>query len=1039
MPRSTRTTGGRHSEQSREYDTQSLTESVTQYPIENGRTYHKYHEGSYVYPNDEREMNRLDMQHHMCKLLTGGRLFFAPLRNPRQIVDIGTGSGIWAIELASIFPRAQITGTDLSPCQPDEVPENVHFIVDDCTEDEWLWHRNSLDYIHSGHMSGALPSYKDLLRKMFDHLKPGGWAECQEFDTMVKCDDGTMPPLTDALGAYPFQDWCDLQIRAAQSTDPPRQYRVAHRIARGMRDVGFVDVQEYIFKAPVNPWSSDPHLHTIGKWNESNILEALSGWSYKPLKALSWSKPEIEVFLAQVRQSVQDRRVHAYFDFHACAYRHAIRPTTTTTATADHVWINDELLASTFRRFTSGQRRHESRVPGPLEARRRLAKRRNTALASVAGPGILDDVACLFGRNGREHMKWTNGQGRPSVNQFSSPNAPAPLEDFYNETVGPFESGNPFFISPNVWNTNEEVPENRSIEEQLQDCRTVNELKYVVRVLNLDLRREPEYSRLIFDHLMSLFVSHQTSVHELLLFLDDRNLNIPGAGNYLGVVEHYVSRGVQWKEHDPLFDAVIRAFELGLIPAAEIRDIVERLSDINAFRRKTGSFLTKLYRSIWDAIGRCGIYGHRDLDAAIFDSWLGAILQSGTQSDYRLARTILLDAGHGVPDPSLWLQKFISRWLEDSHGLTVHPHNDGDYVAKFLAPFGADLVSQSLISVTKGLVTSGEAQLLKRWAEWLPKVQNVSDIVSSPVWADVGVLHSSTSHQAPMSPRHQILQRLWLLHTIWMGGGVRRAGRHPTIHSLHRLYDMARREGNEDLWNNFIKGIHDLKLPWKDLKSAVYYMRRQVVLETPRSGTSGTALQRFESKPLSFPDIFADPRASQAASHVFFHNMEKMIRRIDITSPAFLENALLIARTGDTSKLWTIVRILRSHTPLKIAISQSWHRPDPADMTLVRHPARPRSPYHPEPHACLEMIHMLATAFATSEQIHPRRAFSLVYWLSGFCYQHGAPIRPKLARSLYHAGIVRFRREGLRISTEQYNWIWDVVERAESPELMRNR
>ncbi|KAL5343632.1 S-adenosyl-L-methionine-dependent methyltransferase [Aspergillus crustosus] len=322
MPRSSRTPGGRHSEPNREYDTQSLTASVTEYPIENGRTYHRYHEGSYVYPNDEREMDRLDMQHHMCKLLTGGRLFFAPIIHPRKILDIGTGSGIWPIELASIFPHAQITGTDLSPCQPTEVPENVHFIVDDITEDEWLWEPNSLDYIHTGHLSGALPSYKDVLRKMYKHLKPGAWAEIHEFDTLVKCDDDTMPPLDESqFSTYPFQDWCDLQIQSGHATDPPRQFRVAQRLARGMKDLGFVDVEERIFKAPVNPWSSDPHLRTIGQWNETNILEALSGWSYKPLATLGWSKPEIEVFLVNVRRSVKDRRVHAYFNFHVITGR----------------------------------------------------------------------------------------------------------------------------------------------------------------------------------------------------------------------------------------------------------------------------------------------------------------------------------------------------------------------------------------------------------------------------------------------------------------------------------------------------------------------------------------------------------------------------------------------------------------------------------------------------------------------------------------------------------------------------------------------
>lgn len=157
---------------------------------------------------------------------------------------------------------------------------------------------------------------------MYSHLRPGGWAEIHEFDTMVRCDDGTMPPLDESsFSTYPFQDWCDLQIQSGQVTDPPRQWRVAHRLARGMKEMGFVDVQERIFKAPVNRWPTDPHLRNIGQWMESNILEGLSGWSYKPLRLLGWSKAEIEVFLVNVRRSVQDTSVHAYFNFHVIVGR----------------------------------------------------------------------------------------------------------------------------------------------------------------------------------------------------------------------------------------------------------------------------------------------------------------------------------------------------------------------------------------------------------------------------------------------------------------------------------------------------------------------------------------------------------------------------------------------------------------------------------------------------------------------------------------------------------------------------------------------
>lgn len=90
---------------------------------------------------------------------------------------------------------------------------------------------------------------------------------------------------------------------------------------------------------------------------------------------------------------------------------------TNSISVSDHVWISQELLTSTFRSFARGQRRHGSQVPGPLEARRRLAKRRNTALASVTGSGPFDDPSCLFGENGKEHKRFgLEGPSLPGEN-----------------------------------------------------------------------------------------------------------------------------------------------------------------------------------------------------------------------------------------------------------------------------------------------------------------------------------------------------------------------------------------------------------------------------------------------------------------------------------------------------------------------------------------------------------------------------------------------------------------------------------------------
>lgn len=57
-----------------------------------------FHPG-YKFPNDEREQDRLDMFHHIFKLLLGGQLFLASVpEGPLRALDIENGTGIWAIE-----------------------------------------------------------------------------------------------------------------------------------------------------------------------------------------------------------------------------------------------------------------------------------------------------------------------------------------------------------------------------------------------------------------------------------------------------------------------------------------------------------------------------------------------------------------------------------------------------------------------------------------------------------------------------------------------------------------------------------------------------------------------------------------------------------------------------------------------------------------------------------------------------------------------------------------------------------------------------
>ncbi|RKK16788.1 hypothetical protein BFJ66_g14964 [Fusarium oxysporum f. sp. cepae] len=85
----------------------SLNSSVLNYKYENGRRYHAFREGAYLVPNDDEEQDRMDLGHHIYRLVLGGDLFLAPIGDKvKRVLDLGTGTGIWAMDFAEYtFPH----------------------------------------------------------------------------------------------------------------------------------------------------------------------------------------------------------------------------------------------------------------------------------------------------------------------------------------------------------------------------------------------------------------------------------------------------------------------------------------------------------------------------------------------------------------------------------------------------------------------------------------------------------------------------------------------------------------------------------------------------------------------------------------------------------------------------------------------------------------------------------------------------------------------------------------------------------------------
>lgn len=83
----------------------------------------------YHLPIDGEEQDRMDFQHHGYKIILDGNISIVPFESPpKWVLDIGTGTGIWALEFAALNPASHVFGTDLSAIQPPTALQNVTWI-----------------------------------------------------------------------------------------------------------------------------------------------------------------------------------------------------------------------------------------------------------------------------------------------------------------------------------------------------------------------------------------------------------------------------------------------------------------------------------------------------------------------------------------------------------------------------------------------------------------------------------------------------------------------------------------------------------------------------------------------------------------------------------------------------------------------------------------------------------------------------------------------------------------------------------------------
>jgi SAM-dependent methyltransferase len=250
-------------------------------------------------------MDRLDLQHHLFRMTIDGALYRAPIPDDvHHVLDVGTGSGIWALEFAEEHPSAAVVGTDLSPVQLSHAPPNCRFYVED-VEQDWNFD-NDFDFVHARMLVIGLKDWPNFFRQAYAHLKPGGWLEMQDLvSPMPRCDDGTAP------ADSPLMIWAET-MRTATGRSGIDVFAADH-FTNHMRNAGFVDIQVQTEIWPLSRWPKDERMKTRGLWAGENLVSGMEGFCLGFFtKVLGWSEADVRALVEQARAQVKDRRSHTY-------------------------------------------------------------------------------------------------------------------------------------------------------------------------------------------------------------------------------------------------------------------------------------------------------------------------------------------------------------------------------------------------------------------------------------------------------------------------------------------------------------------------------------------------------------------------------------------------------------------------------------------------------------------------------------------------------------------------------------------------------
>ncbi len=205
-------------------------------------------ETPYFLPKDDQEVNRLDFQHYLFRFALKGN-YAAPVDSPANILDVGTGTGRWAMEMAALFPTANVIGLDVVPPPADDTASLGHGL--DRRPDNYLYVQGNVldglpfpdatfDFTHQRLLVAALPEnrWQGTVAELLRVTRPGGWVELLE-----------AIPTQGGPGMNALYEWLvGVGLRRGVNT------LITPNIATFLRNAGAVNVVEHNLPMALGAW-----------------------------------------------------------------------------------------------------------------------------------------------------------------------------------------------------------------------------------------------------------------------------------------------------------------------------------------------------------------------------------------------------------------------------------------------------------------------------------------------------------------------------------------------------------------------------------------------------------------------------------------------------------------------------------------------------------------------------------------------------------------------------------------------------------------